>query len=93
MKKDILKWVVTSVFLALINGCGGVSSSSPEPVITEPPVAPVTPIAPALKTFSLLKDNNPDLQEDIEFVRDGTTFAARVETRRLRPVFFCSLLS
>ena len=80
MKRDILKWVVASVFLALINGCGGGSSSSPEPVITEPPAAPVTPIAPALKTFSLLKDNNPDLQEDIEFVRDGTTFAARLET-------------
>ena len=80
MKRDILKWVVASVFLALINGCGGGSSSSPEPVITEPAAAPVTPIAPALKTFSLLKDNNPDLQEDIEFVRDGTTFAARLET-------------
>ena len=80
MKRDILKWVVASVFLALINGCGGGSSSSPEPVITEPPAAPVTPKAPALKTFSLLKDNNPDLQEDIEFVRDGTTFAARLET-------------
>lgn len=79
MKRDILKWVVASVFLALINGCGGGSSSSPEPVITAPPAAPAPPIAPSLKTFSLLKEHNPDLQEDIEFVRDGTTFAARLE--------------
>lgn len=79
MKRDILKWVVASIFLAVITGCGGGSSSSTEPVINEPPAAPATPIAPALKTFSLLKEHNPDLQEDIEFVRDGTTFGARLE--------------
>ena len=69
-----------AAFLALITGCGGGSSSSPEPAINEPPAAPATHIAPALKTFSLLKDYNPDLQKVIEFVRDGTTFAARLET-------------
>ena len=69
-----------AAFLALITGCGGGSSSSPEPAINEPPAAPVTRIASALKTFSLLKDDSPDLQKVIEFVRDGTTFAARLET-------------
>lgn len=88
MKRDILKWIVASIFPALINGCisganhwlRGGSSSSPEPAINEPPAAPVTRIASALKTFSLLKDDSPDLQKVIEFVRDGTTFAARLET-------------
>ena len=35
---------------------------------------------PVLETFSLLKENNPELEGDIEFVLEGDTFSARLPT-------------
>ena len=47
-------------------------------VVTPPPPPP--PADPVLESFSLLKEQNPDLEEDIEFALDGSTFSARLPT-------------
>ena len=65
-------------FLIALSACGGGSGSTSEPVIVAPP--PPSPAAPALETFSLLKENNPELEGDIEFVLEGDTFSARSPT-------------
>jgi len=70
----------SAIFACLIalSACGGGSGSTSEPVIVAPPPPP--PAAPVLETFSLLKENNPELEGDIEFVLEGDTFSARSPT-------------
>lgn len=77
-----LRWAfIVSVCVASV-ACGGGSGSSSAPtLVTAPPApAPPPPADPVLESFSLLTENNPDLEEDIEFVLDGSTFSARLPT-------------
>ena len=64
--------------LIALSACGGGAGGASEPVIVAP--TPPPPAAPVLETFSLLKENNPDLAGDIEFVLEGDTFSARSPT-------------
>ena len=68
------------IFAGLIglSACGGGSGGASESVIILDPPPP--PAAPILETFSLLKENNPELEGDIEFVLEGDTFSARSPT-------------
>ena len=56
------------IFAGLIGlgACGGGSAGASESVIILDPPPP--PAALVLETFSLLKENNPELEGDIEFV-------------------------
>ena len=68
------------IFAGLIglSACGGGSGGAFESVIILDPPPP--PSAPVMETFSLLKENNPELEGDIEFVLEGDTFSARSPT-------------
>ena len=76
--------------LIALSACGGGSGGSSEPVIVAPPTPP-PPADPVLETFSLLKEDNPELEGDIEFVLEGDTFSARSPTdlsvASLKPTF------
>ena len=65
--------------LIALSACGGGSGGSSEPITVAPPPPP-PPADPVLETFSLLKENNPELEGDIEFVLEGDTFSARSPT-------------
>ena len=68
------------IFAGLIGlcACGGGSGGASDSVIILD--LPPPPAAPILETFSLLKENNPELEGDIEFVLEGDTFSARSPT-------------
>ena len=78
----MLQRVYQSVFLVplilVLSACGGGGGgSSSESVAVTP--APVIPIPdPVLQSFTLLAQNNADLDADIEFRIDGDTFVARL---------------
>lgn len=57
----------------LLNSCGGGSSSTPEPIT----VTPDPPADPVLESFALLKEDNPELTDDIEFALEAGIFSAR----------------
>jgi hypothetical protein len=68
------KLIFLLLVAASLGSCGGGSGDSTEPVVTAPAEAP------ALQSFTLLKANNPDLEDDIEFNIDGSTVSARLPT-------------
>ena len=69
------------IFVGLVelSACGGGSGGGSEPVTVAPPPPP-PPANPVLETFSLLKENNPELGGDIDFILEGDTFLARSPT-------------
>lgn len=73
------------VFLTLI-ACDG--SGSPTKLAA---VKPTPPIAPVLKSFSLLIERNPELETDLEFDVEGNIFKANVPehvpVKSLKPTF------
>ena len=78
-QKHFLRSTFVISALAVLTACGGGSGGSSGPAVVTPPPPP-PPADPVLESFSLLKEQNPDLEEDIEFALDGSTFSARLPT-------------